>query len=757
MDRHRAEVVRIRAAEIRRLNQGRERRVEPRHEPVEASEGGRLRAALDAGEIRRLRLPRRVDLARSRVDRHRDDAVLVDAAEVRGPVQPRQRRVEARDESVGVSVEFGLRAAGGAGEIRGRRHAADVDLPGSRMDGDRQDLVAAASAEIGHLKEIRERRIESRNEGVGVAETLRTGAARGAWQVSRERGARDEDLAGRGKDRDRVDTIGFAATDVGRLEDRIDDDGLRLVVAAQAESVGRSADEIGHGDRPPDPALLLKRLGRREGEPLRTHPNDEAAVCPEGHGRRAGQVHANRRDASTRRQREDLFDGVACRAERHSHPRPNFAELHFVRGRGVGSPSRGIGSAKVAHSRRGDFSQPGPGVTSDEALRQRPVLASINEPAVPEDRRPAEERRRHEGHALGPAAALDEPVPDPRKPQGRRRHQQQRRCESQAPRGLPRHPRRHELQRYNSRQRSLQIRVRKSSGFVREAWLRIRFADCTLDFDTREVSRGGEPVHLEPKAYRLLELLLEARPKALPKDQLQDALWPKTFVSERSLARLVEVLRSNLGDSAKEPHLIRTVHGFGYAFCGEASLLTSGKPAQSSSDLHCRVLWGDREISLHPGENIIGRDPDATVWIDLSSVSRRHARILVGDSEATIEDLGSRNGTSVGGEHISKPRALANGDKIKVGAASLLFQAAFTGSDRRRPRRRRSDATSALSPTRRLKSPAFVPDSFRFSFGPRLPRAARILSPRLTAHLDAGRRIPRRRIVNTCVGFCRSW
>jgi len=204
--------------------------------------------------------------------------------------------------------------------------------------------------------------------------------------------------------------------------------------------------------------------------------------------------------------------------------------------------------------------------------------------------------------------------------------------------------------------------------------LRIRFADCTLDFDTREVSRAGEPVHLEPKAYRLLELLLEARPKALSKDQLQDALWPKTFVSERSLARLVEVLRSSLGDSAKEPHLIRTVHGFGYAFCGEASLLSSGKAASSSSDLHCRVLWGDREISLHPGENILGRDPDATVWIDLSSVSRRHARILVGDTEAIIEDLGSRNGTSVGGEAIAKPRPLSNGDKIKVGAASLVFR-----------------------------------------------------------------------------------
>jgi DNA-binding winged helix-turn-helix (wHTH) protein len=205
--------------------------------------------------------------------------------------------------------------------------------------------------------------------------------------------------------------------------------------------------------------------------------------------------------------------------------------------------------------------------------------------------------------------------------------------------------------------------------------VRVRFGDCTLDFDTREISRGGKPVHLEPKAYRLLELLLRARPKALSKDELQDALWPKTFVSERSLARLIEVVRSGLGDSAKEPHLIRTVHGFGYAFSGDVTPVTaSGERAPAGPDFHCRVTWGDREIALSPGENVLGRDPSAVVWIDLSSVSRRHARIVVGPDEATIEDLGSHNGTFVGSDRIAGPRKLENGDKIKIGSASLGFR-----------------------------------------------------------------------------------
>ncbi len=62
-----------------------------------------------------------------------------------------------------------------------------------------------------------------------------------------------------------------------------------------------------------------------------------------------------------------------------------------------------------------------------------------------------------------------------------------------------------------------------------------------------------------------------------------------------------------------------------------------------------RVVWGRREITLDPGDNLIGRDPDAVVWIDDDSVSRRHARISIGEEGATIEDLGSKNGTWIHG------------------------------------------------------------------------------------------------------------
>ncbi|MFY9552392.1 MAG: FHA domain-containing protein, partial [Thermoanaerobaculia bacterium] len=198
--------------------------------------------------------------------------------------------------------------------------------------------------------------------------------------------------------------------------------------------------------------------------------------------------------------------------------------------------------------------------------------------------------------------------------------------------------------------------------------------ECTLDLDTRELSRGGKIVHVEPKAYRLLEILVAARPKALSKDALQDRLWPNTFVSERSLARLVEVLRGCLGDRARKPRFIRTVHGFGYAFCGEAAEIPGPARSVAGSEFHCRVAWGDREVALTEGENVLGRDPAAVVWIDLKSVSRLHARIVVADGAATIEDLGSRNGTYVDGNRVEAPAKLADGSRIKIGAAKLVFR-----------------------------------------------------------------------------------
>ena len=96
------------------------------------------------------------------------------------------------------------------------------------------------------------------------------------------------------------------------------------------------------------------------------------------------------------------------------------------------------------------------------------------------------------------------------------------------------------------------------------------FGEFELDQERRQLLREGEPVPLEPKAYELLNLLLERRPRALSRAHIRDAIWAGTYVSESTLGVAVNAIRQALGDEARKPRFIRTVHGFGYAFCGEA-------------------------------------------------------------------------------------------------------------------------------------------------------------------------------------------
>jgi pSer/pThr/pTyr-binding forkhead associated (FHA) protein len=76
---------------------------------------------------------------------------------------------------------------------------------------------------------------------------------------------------------------------------------------------------------------------------------------------------------------------------------------------------------------------------------------------------------------------------------------------------------------------------------------------------------------------------------------------------------------------------------------------------------------------LLEGANVIGRAPDSTIRCDAAGVSRYHARILVSKGVATLEDLGSKNGTYLQGQRITSAY-LSHGDEIRLGHASLTFR-----------------------------------------------------------------------------------
>jgi DNA-binding winged helix-turn-helix (wHTH) protein len=197
--------------------------------------------------------------------------------------------------------------------------------------------------------------------------------------------------------------------------------------------------------------------------------------------------------------------------------------------------------------------------------------------------------------------------------------------------------------------------------------VKLQFSNFIVDDEARQVFRSGTPVHLSLKAFDLLVALMRERPRAMTKAALQRHLWPTTFVSDASLAMLVAEVRAALGENARQPRFVRTVHRHGYAF--QADAREASTPA-----VGCFLVTGSRQIPLATGENMVGRDPNTRVWLDSPSVSRQHACIRIEAGRATLEDLGSKNGTRARDERITGVTPLRDGDELRFGSVNASFR-----------------------------------------------------------------------------------
>ena len=104
--------------------------------------------------------------------------------------------------------------------------------------------------------------------------------------------------------------------------------------------------------------------------------------------------------------------------------------------------------------------------------------------------------------------------------------------------------------------------------------------------------------------------------------------------------------------------------------------------------------WDRRRFPLGLGTHLVGRDADAGIRIDASTVSRHHARIIVWAAEVVLEDLASKNGTFRGDDRVTGRVTLADGDQLRFGDVQVVFHSASADA---------STATRAVASTRRLK------------------------------------------------------
>ncbi len=191
-----------------------------------------------------------------------------------------------------------------------------------------------------------------------------------------------------------------------------------------------------------------------------------------------------------------------------------------------------------------------------------------------------------------------------------------------------------------------------------------------FDVARRQLIGAGGAVELPTKEFELLALLVSRRPGAVSKDEIHEALWPKTIVTEASLTSLVKELRRKLGQAGRRGP-IRTIHGFGYA------LAVEGTPTPRAS--LPRLVRGTNEIVVVSSELVLGREPGLPGTIDDASVSRQHAHLRRDGRAAILTDLGSKNGTFVNGVRVSGPVSLVDGDEVRLGLVTFVYRAALAG------------------------------------------------------------------------------
>jgi DNA-binding winged helix-turn-helix (wHTH) protein len=211
----------------------------------------------------------------------------------------------------------------------------------------------------------------------------------------------------------------------------------------------------------------------------------------------------------------------------------------------------------------------------------------------------------------------------------------------------------------------------------------VSFGSHLFDSARCMLLRDGQAVPLTRKAFLLLELLIQRRPAVVSKKQILETLWPDCFVEEGNVASLISEIRGALdvggqAGMARSPgSAIRTVHGVGYAFAavtgqGAAPL----RPVALEAPRALLIEKGPppRDIELAEGISTLGRGVTCQVRATSATVSRNHARIEIAAGHATLEDLGSHNGTFLRGRRISAPVALASGDDIRLGKVEFVFR-----------------------------------------------------------------------------------
>ena len=201
--------------------------------------------------------------------------------------------------------------------------------------------------------------------------------------------------------------------------------------------------------------------------------------------------------------------------------------------------------------------------------------------------------------------------------------------------------------------------------------MRIQIGECTFDSVRREVRRGARAVASLAEGLRAAR-----RPARAPAARARR----KDELFERALAEHVRDRGEPRGARRRDPARDRRRRARAPVPAHRARVRVRvfggrsrrgggrGRHLPARSGACARSRSGD-------GENVLGREPAAAVFIDDATVSRHHARIVIDRGRAVLEDLGSKNGTWLRGHPDRRvARPLVDGDEIRIGSVPMTFR-----------------------------------------------------------------------------------
>jgi predicted ATPase/DNA-binding winged helix-turn-helix (wHTH) protein len=193
------------------------------------------------------------------------------------------------------------------------------------------------------------------------------------------------------------------------------------------------------------------------------------------------------------------------------------------------------------------------------------------------------------------------------------------------------------------------------------------FGDYTLDRRRYELRRGEQRLALEPKAFDLLLYLIEHRDRVVGRDELLEHVWPEQFLSDHSLTARLRSVRQVLGDDARKPRFIETVHGRGYRFI--AAVRPTPEPDAAPGVFSQPVSWQRSEhveaaSALDSVVPMVGREAEVAFLhqcLERSRHGRRQVVFVTGEAglgKTTLVDAFVRDVEQAGAVWVGRGQCI---------------------------------------------------------------------------------------------------